>query len=128
MGMLICMGAMIECSFGAAPSSLVVPPVSQVLTGTPAATIMDNVPMENVPSFGMCMSIANPEVASETAAALGVLTPAPCIPLLPAPWVVGAPTVLIGNFPALDDAAKLMCAWGGVIQITAPGEFTVQVP
>jgi hypothetical protein len=128
MGMLICMGAMMECSFGAAPSSLVVPPVSQVLTGTPAATIMDNVPMENVPSFGMCMSIANPEVASETAAALGVLTPAPCIPLLPAPWVVGAPTVLIGNFPALDDAAKLMCAWGGVIQITAPGEFTVQVP
>ena len=126
--MQICMGAMMECSFGAAPSSLVVLPVNQVLTGTPAATIMDNIPMENVPSFGMCMSIANPEVASETAAALGVLTPAPCIPLLPAPWVVGAPTVLIGNFPALDDAAKLMCAWGGVIQITAPGEFTVQVP
>ena len=128
MGMLICMGAMMQCSFGAAPSTLVVSPACQVLTGTPAATIMDNIPMANVPPFGVCMSIANPEVAAETAAALGVLTPAPCLPVLPAPWVVGAPTVLIGNFPALDDAAKLMCAWGGVIQIVSPGEFTVQVP
>jgi hypothetical protein len=128
MGMLICMGAQMECSFGAAPSALVVLPVNRVLTGTPAATIMDNIPMENVPSFGMCMSIANPEVASETAAALGVLTPAPCIPALPAPWVVGAPTVQIANFPALDNASKLMCMWGGVIQIVSPGQVTVQVP
>ena len=128
MGMLVCMGAMMQCSFGAAPSSLVVPPASQVLTGTPAATIMDNIPISNVPPFGMCSSMSNPTVASATAAALGVLTPMPCVPVLPAPWVVGSPTVLIGNMPALNDSAKLMCAWGGVIQITAPGEFTVQVP
>lgn len=126
--MMVCMGAMMQCSFGAAPSSLVVPPASQVLTGTPAATIMDNIPISNVPPFGMCSSIANPTVASATAAALGVLTPMPCVPVLPAPWVVGSPTVLIGSMPALNDSAKLMCAWGGVIQITAPGEFTVQVP
>ena len=128
MGMQICMGAMLQCSFGAAPSSLVVLPVNCVMTGTPAATIMDNIPIANIPPFGVCSSMANPMVAAATAAALGVLTPMPCIPVTPAPWVVGAPTVLIGNFPALNDSSKLMCTWAGVIQIVMPGQFTVQVP
>ena len=128
MPMMVCMGAMMQCSFGAAPSSLVVLPANQVLTGTPAATIMDNIPVANVPPFGMCSSPANPTVIAATAAKLGVFTPMPCVPVTPAPWVVGAPTVLIGNLPALDASAKLMCAWGGVIQIVSPGEFTVQVP
>ena len=126
--MQICMGAMLQCSFGAAPSSLVVLPVNCVMTGTPAATIMDNIPIANIPPFGVCSSMANPMVAAATAAALGVLTPMPCIPVTPAPWVVGAPTVLIGNFPALNDSSKLMCTWAGVIQIVMPGQFTVMVP
>jgi hypothetical protein len=126
--MQVCMGAMLQCSFGAAPSSLVVLPVNRVMTGTPAATIMDNIPIANIPPFGVCSSMANPMVAAATAAALGVLTPMPCIPVTPAPWVVGAPTVLIGNFPALNDSSKLMCTWAGVIQIVMPGQFTVQVP
>lgn len=128
MGQFVCMGAMLQCSFGAAPSSLIVLPTNRVMTGPPAATIMDNIPMVNVPPFGMCSSMANPEVDSATTAALGVLTPMPCVPVLPAPWVVGSPTVLVGNFPALNNSAKLMCAWGGVIQINAPGEFTVNLP
>jgi len=119
---------MLQCSFGAAPSSLVVLPVNCVMTGTPAATIMDNIPIANIPPFGVCSSMANPMVAAATAAALGVLTPMPCIPVTPAPWVVGAPTVLIGNFPALNDSSKLMCTWAGVIQIVVPGQFTVMVP
>jgi len=128
MGQFVCMGAMMQCSFGAAPSSLIVLPTNHVLTGPPAATIMDNIPMTNVPPFGMCSSMANPEVDSATTAALGVLTPMPCVPVLPAPWVVGSPTVLVGNFPALNNSAKLMCAWGGVIQFNTPGEFTVNIP
>jgi len=67
-------------------------------------------------------------VAAATAAALGVLTPMPCIPNTPAPWVTGAPTVLLGYFPTLDNVSKLMCVWGGVIQFTSPGETTVNVP
>jgi hypothetical protein len=128
MGQQVCMGAMLQCSFGAAPSSLIVLPQNKVLTQTPAANIMDNKPIVNVPPFGTCMSLANPTVAAATAAALGVLTPMPCVPVLPAPWVTGAPTVLIANMPALDNQAKLMCAWAGVIQITAPGQFTVEIP
>jgi len=128
MGFIVCMGAMMQCSFGVAPSSLVVLPANRTLTGTPAATIMDHAPIVNVPPFGMCNSPSNPTVAAATAAALGVLTPMPCIPATSAPWVPGVPTVTIGNFPVLDNQSKLMCNWGGVIQITAPGEFTAQVP
>jgi uncharacterized protein DUF4280 len=129
MGTQVCMGAMLQCSFGVAPSSLVVLPANRVLAGgPPAATIMDHAPLVNVPPFGMCQSLANPTVAAATAAALGALTPMPCVPVTPAPWIVGAPTVLIGNFPALNHTSKLMCAWGGVIQITSPGQVTTQVP
>ena len=128
MGQQVCMGAMLQCSFGVAPSTLVVLPANRTLTGTPAANIMDNKPIVNVPPFGMCQSMANPMVAAATAAALGVLTPMPCIPVTPAPWIVGAPTVLIGNMPALNNTSKLMCNWGGVIQITSPGQTTTQVP
>ena len=128
MGIQVCMGATLQCSFGAAPSTLVVLPANRTLTTTPAANIMDHVPMMNVMPFGMCSSLANPTVAAATAAALGVLTPMPCVPVTPAPWVVGAPTVLIGNMPALNNSSKLMCAWAGVIQVVNPGQTTVMVP
>lgn len=128
MTMLVTMGAMLQCTFGVAPSSMVVTPANKVLGTLPAATIMDHVPMMNVMPFGMCSSASNPTVAAATAAALGVLTPMPCLPVLPAPWVVGAPTVLVGTFPALNANSKCMCAWGGVISITSPGYFKVDVP
>ena len=128
MAMQVCMGAMLQCSFGAAPSSLVVLPKNKTLTGTPDANIMDNVPMVNIMPFGMCSSMANPTVAAATAAALGALTPMPCIPVIPAPWAPGAPTVLIANMPALDNNCKLTCAYGGMIQITNPGQTTVMIP
>lgn len=122
-------GALLQCSFGAAPSSLTVLPTHQVLAGSmPAATIMDQVPMMNVMPFGVCSSPANPMVAAATAAALGVLTPMPCIPATVAPWVPGAPTVLIGGMPALDSGCKLMCMWAGEIQISLAGQFTVSIP
>jgi len=122
------MGATLQCSFGAAPSSLVVLPANRVLTNTPAATIMDNVPLLNILPFGVCSSLANPTVAAATTAALGVLTPMPCVPVTPAPWVVGSPTVLVGNMPSLNNSSKLMCTWGGVIQIVNPGQTKMMVP
>lgn len=128
MGLLVVNGAMLKCSFGTAPSSMVVMPASQVLSPTPAATIMDNVPMMNIMPFAMCTTVSNPQVASATAAALGVLTPMPCIPNTTAPWAPGSPTVLIGGKPALNNSCKLMCMWGGVIEVTYPGQTTVMVP
>jgi hypothetical protein len=123
------MGAMMQCSFGMAPSSLVVLPPNRVTTQmVPDANIMDHKPMVNIMPFGMCMSLANPTVAAATSAAMGVLTPMPCIPNTPSPWVPGEPTILLGNFPALDNMSKLMCMWGGVIQFVTPGEFTVMEP
>ena len=124
----VCSGAMMQCSFGTAPSTLNVLPVNRVNAGgPPAANIMDFAPIVNIPPFGMCTSLANPTVAAATAAALGVLTPMPCVPVT-TPWVPGAPTVLLANMPTLNDSSKCMCAWAGVISITMPGQFTVQVP
>ena len=129
MPLQVCMGAMMMCSMGMAPSSLVVLPTNRVQTNmVPDANIMDHIPMVNIMPFGMCISPANPAVAAATTAALGVLTPMPCIPVTPAPWVAGAPTVLLGNFPTLDNTSTLMCTWGGVITFTTAGEFTVNVP
>jgi hypothetical protein len=123
------MGAMMQCSFGVAPSSLVVLPTNRVMTNNvPDANIMDHIPMVNIMPFGMCSSPSNPTVAAATAAALGVLTPMPCIPATPAPWIAGAPTVLLGNFPSLDNVSQLMCIWGGVITFSDAGEETVQIP
>src|ERR1700749_4668210 len=129
MPLQVCMGAMMQCSFGLAPSSLVVLPTNRVMTNmVPDANIMDHIPMVNIMPFGMCTSIANPMVAAATAAALGVLTPMPCIPATPAPWVAGAPTVLLGNFPSLDNVSQLMCIWGGVITFSDAGEEPVEIP
>jgi len=123
------MTAVLQCSFGAAPSNLVVLPARTVMSGMQfAGNIMDNVPMTNILPFGVCSSLANPTVAAATAAAMGALTPMPCIPATPAPWVPGVPTVLVDFMPAIDNSCKLMCIWGGVIQITMPGQMTHQIP
>ena len=123
------MGALLQCSFGAAPSSLVVLPANRVMAEqTPAANIMDHMPMVNIMPFGACSSPANPTVAAATAAALGVLTPMPCTPMTMTPWVPGAPTVLIADMPALNSSAKCICNWGGEIAINFAGTVKTMVP
>lgn len=118
-------GGQLMCSFGMAPSALVVLPVNRVMIeGRPAANVTDMKPLVNIPPFGMCMSLANPMVASATAAALGVLVPMPCLPVTVAPWVPGAPQTLIGGAPALTQGSMCNCAYGGVIQIVMPGATT----
>jgi len=128
MPMQTCMGAMMACTMGMAPSTLV-PTVKPVLTSNMiAANILDHVPMMNIMPFGMCMCPGNPTVAAATAAALGVLTPMPCIPNTPAPWVPGAPNVILSGAPALDNTSKLVCVWGGMISFITPGQFTNLIP
>ena len=117
------------CPFGTAPATLMVTSQMTVtMCGLPAATIMDGAPISNVPTFGMCSSMANPTVASATAAAMGALTPMPCVPVLTAPWTPGVPTVLVGGIPLLNNTSKLLCAYGGVIQVTMTPAMTIQTP
>lgn len=122
--------ATLRCSFGSATSSLnVVRKGSRTVAENKlAANIMDYVPIVNIRSFGMCKSLTNPTVASATAAAAGVLTPMPCVPVIPAPWTPGSPSVLIDNFPALNNTSKCLCSWAGVIEITNPGQQSVSIP
>jgi hypothetical protein len=89
---------------------------------------MDHISMVNIMPFGMCLSLANPQVAAATSAALGVLTPQPCIPMTMTPWVPGAITDLLGNQPALDNVSTCMCNWAGVITVTNPGQTTTMIP
>ena len=113
------------CSFGAAPSVLSVTSQQTVTTcNMTQATIMDN----KFPTFGMCSSLANPTVAAATAAAWGVLTPMPCVPAIAAPWVPGAPTVLVCGKPLLNNTSKLICSYGGVIQVSMTPAMTVMTP
>lgn len=124
---LVVNGAQLECTLGAAPGTLVVIPEGPPVTidEMPVATIADIVPIENIEPFGLCSSLANPEVAAATAAASGVLTPMPCVPVIPDPWEPVAPTVLVDEQPALTALSHCECAWGGVISIVFPGQEQV---
>lgn len=91
MAKYVCMGATLKCTFGMTPSTLMVTvPLRPMIQNKPKATIMDFAPLVNILPFGMCQSPSNPTVASATAAAMGVLTPMPCIPAIVAPWAPAA--------------------------------------
>lgn len=94
--------------------------------GKPAATIFDAASLVNVGPFGLCTTLTNPLVASATAAALGVLTPQPCIPQTMS-FIPDGNKVLIGGKPCLAQDCKLTCVYAGQISITLPGQMKVQV-
>jgi hypothetical protein len=122
MAKLVVNGAKLECSEGLAVSTLTVLPTNgSSADKQPAATILDQIPMMNIAPFGMCKTQANPQVAAATAAAMGVLTPQPCIPVIPAPWSPGSAIVTIQGIKALSADSKCDCAWTGSIKITDPG-------
>jgi len=125
---LVVNGAKLKCSQGTSPSSLTVLPVN-VAKGDDqqAATVNDYVPMVNIAAFGMCQTQANPQVAAATAAAQGVLTPQPCIPVTTSPWSPGSSTVKINGQAALVDSDTCNCTWTGSISITSPGETIIRV-
>jgi hypothetical protein len=127
-GIQVVATAQLTCSFGVAPSALTVVPkgLPVQVGGQFAATVQDFAPMVNVMPFGTCQTLSNPQVAAATSAALGVLTPQPCIPVTTSPWSPGSPTVQINGAPALTAQCMLQCAWGGVISITSPGQTQTQ--
>lgn len=119
--------AVCQCAFGMLPAPLTVTSQSTVTAvNMLAASVMD-IPKPPM-TFGMCSNPANPTVAAATAAALGVLTPMPCVPVCTAPWAPGSPTVLICGKPALSAASKCICGYGGVISVSVTPAVTVFVP
>jgi len=128
MSFCLCTGAMLSCPFGNAPVPFSALPASRVvINGRPAGVLTDMAPIVNIPPFGMCSSLSNPMVASATAAALGALTPMPCIPVPAGPWLSPSPKVLIGGRQAISNGSSLMCAWGGRIAVQSAGQTSVQL-
>lgn len=114
-------GAALACTFGAAPAGFTASGVNVSAT-TSAGAITDVAP-ENIPTFGLCSSLANPAVA-EASAAAGFLVPQPCVPEL-SPWTPGSARVTLDGVSALDDASQCMCAYGGAITVSFPGQARV---
>lgn len=126
MASIVLHGATIRCDQGTTPASLTVLPTNRTLgEDKPAATTMDHLPTANIPPFGMCRSLMNPQVAAATSAAGGALTPQPCIPVTMAPWTPGEATVTVGSLTLLVEGSTCKCSWAGTISITVPGSTRV---
>jgi len=111
----------IKCSYGSAPMPFVVENPSYLIEDTPGGTIEDAIPIDNIPMFGQCMCMDNPENAAfdET----GVY--APCVPMTEA-WIPDAPTITVQGLPILDKGSKCLCDWGGEITVVdAPAGVNV---
>lgn len=119
----VCSTAKIKCTNGDKISTLTVFPTRTIwLTGQPQANISDHIPMQNIAPFGRCHTTAYPPTAAATAAAHGKLTPMPCVPNTPFPWMGGKNDVLLQNQPALLKSSKCKCIYGGTITITFDGQ------
>jgi len=119
----VCSGAMMKCTMGTSPARLTVLPTRTVfLTGQPMANISDHQTMVNLAPFGLCRSLAFPATASATAAAMGTLTPMPCMHNTPFPWMGGKMDYLVKGQPALLKSSTCQCLWGGMISITDDGQ------
>ena len=120
--------AVTNCTFGLGPSTFIPTPRPILSSSLIDGVIIDNIPFTNIVPFPMCCSPSNPAFIAATAAAFGVPTPVPCTPVTPAPWVPGAPNVLITGIPVLDNTCKLTCMLGGVIGIIFPAQVTHNLP
>lgn len=120
-------GALLQCSMGTVPTPMGVLPLSRVMIeGRPAARITDTLPGVNIVPFGLCRSLLNPAVAAATTAALGVLTPMPCLPTPTGPWISTITRTVGGGLPLLGSGSTCVCAFAGVITVQMPGTMRTQ--
>jgi hypothetical protein len=125
LGQAVVAGAVLNCKFGTAPAALIVVPEGSVVTagGSPMATVMDFVPIVNIPNFAVCRSPSNRACNNPSRSA-------PCTPAIAEPWLPGAPTVLVNEIPALTQDSVCGCTLGApaCISIVEPGPSNVQLP
>jgi hypothetical protein len=122
---LVCTGAALQCSFGTTPATFTASSTDVSVDQATAGAVTD-FGAENVPTFGMCTSMSNPQVASATSAASGTLTPQPCQHVL-SQWTPGSASVTVDGNPALDDSSTCSCDWGGSISVSSAGQTDVTV-
>lgn len=126
MGVPVVEGAGYLCTMGTGPGTLhVTSQMAAKIEGKAIATVKDAAPMSNIMPCGMCTSMANPQVASATSAALGVLTPQPCIPSTSGLWAATQSKLMAGGSPCLCNDSQLACTYAGTITITNPGQMKV---
>lgn len=127
MAIVVVTGASLMCPFGTTPATLTASSQTTCLgCSKPVATIGDVATGSNISTFGMCSSMANPQVAAATAAAMGVLTPQPCSMVPAGVWSTSGSTIIVGGKPVLTNDGSLMCGNGmGKISITNPGQTTI---
>lgn len=115
MSQLVFAGASLTCSLGGSPQMPLIKTSGIVgMNGTPAATVKDNQPRLNIPSFGICKRLP---------------IPPPCVPdTSSADWLPGSTTLAIEGEKALNVSCKLMCKQGGIITILTPGQSGVNAP
>lgn len=115
--------AKLQCGCGSQESALKVPVDHKTdINDKHQANIKDHKPNLNVQSFGLCGSMANPEVAAATAANWGNLKKMPCKPVTLTPWIDGKSDVLLDREPALLSTSILNCRWSGTIRIIDCGQ------
>jgi len=114
-------GAKLRCSFGTQISTFQVDR-NAFICDKPQGNMMDYKSDENIFSFGLCFSLANPDVQKATSAAGGVLQMMPCKPNTKTPWLLVKEDVLVDSEPALLDCSQTLCMWAGLISITDNGQ------
>lgn len=113
MSQIITSGSICKCSFGSVPMPFNVLPTNMLFgSNLPVATIMDYIPVINIPTFGKCMNPYNVTQA--------------CVPTVATPWIPMAPTVLVKSFPILTNDSIAFCTlWSGIIQFITSSQFTI---
>lgn len=122
---IVTQGTMLKCSFGNLPTPIMVLPDKKVKSMLPVAVKSDHIPLLNILPFGMCSNPANPMVTAATAAALGVLTPMPCIPCTLQDWTGSCPKVKVKGKEVINMDSRLQCLYGGNIKVAVPVQPTV---
>lgn len=118
-------GSTCMCDKGLAPCVVAMGLPTVMTSMTPALNELNASPAA-LPTFGMCTSQANPTVATATSAAMGVLTPMPCVPVFIPPWSGTSTTVNLSGAPAVNAMSSLKCSWGGTIKVTVTANQTVK--
>ena len=110
---VITSGSICKCSFGSAPMPFNVIPTNMTFSNElTIATIMDYIPILNIPTFGACL---NPTNITKV-----------CVPTVITPWTPTDPNVLVKGIPILTQNSLAFCSlWSGIIQFISSSQFTI---